>query len=181
MSDANSTAPAPAGKPNKPYPDFPLFAHATRGWDKKIRGKMHYFGPWDDPDGALKKYLKEKDALHAGRNPRRVSAGVTVKDLCNVFLNAKQALVDSGELTLRSWRDYKAAADLIVPNFGKGRLVADLGPEDLAIRSLAHGRLLFGTRTLQTSSSTGRRSSSRATGRPPESLNVVTGSMPSAW
>jgi integrase len=93
---------------------------------------MHYFGPWEDPDGALKKYLAEKDALHAGRKPREVSAGVTVKDLCNQFLNAKQALVDSGELTLRSWRDYKAAADLIVSHLGKHRLVSDLGPDDFA-------------------------------------------------
>src|SRR5207248_7846690 len=119
-------------KPKKPYPDFPLFPHATKRWAKKIRGKMHYFGPWDDPDGALKKYLEQKDALHAGRKPREVSAGVTVKELCNTFLNAKNDLVDSGELTLRSWRDYKAAADLIVSHLGKHRLVSDLGPDDFA-------------------------------------------------
>jgi hypothetical protein len=55
MSQAHSTTPADPGKPDKPYPDFPLFPHAAGVWAKKIRGKLHYFGPWSDPDGALKK------------------------------------------------------------------------------------------------------------------------------
>src|SRR2546421_10769334 len=106
MSEHHPTAPAAAVKPAKPYPDFPLFPHATGRWAKKIRGQMVYFGPWADPDGALAKYLEQKDALHAGRKPREVSAGVTVKELCNLFLTAKLALVESGELTNRSWQDY---------------------------------------------------------------------------
>jgi integrase len=132
MSRVNSTTPAPPDKPAKPNASFPLFPHATRRWAKKIRGKMHYFGPWQDPDGALEKYLAQKEALHAGRKPHEVSAGVTLKQLCNRFMGAKKALVESGELKQRTWDDYLAACDLILARFGKTRLVADLDPDDFA-------------------------------------------------
>src|SRR5262245_11034977 len=121
-----------AHKPSKPHPDFPLFPHATGRWAKKIRGKLHYFGKWDDPDAALAKYLEQRDDLHAGKMPREVSAGVTVKDLCNKFLVAKRDAVGSGELTQRSWDDYKAACDLLVSHFGRGRIVADIDADDFA-------------------------------------------------
>src|SRR5262249_18911326 len=32
-----------------------LDRYANGCWAKKIRGKLHYFGRWDDPDGALAK------------------------------------------------------------------------------------------------------------------------------
>ncbi|HEY7314798.1 MAG TPA: site-specific integrase [Gemmataceae bacterium] len=132
MSDSNSTAPAPSGKPAKPYDDFPLFPHASGQWAKKIKGRMFYFGKWHDPDAALDSYLRQKDALHAGRKPREQAEGTTVKELANAFLQAKQALVDSGDLLARTWTDYKAACDLIVSRFSKSRLVEDLGPDDFA-------------------------------------------------
>ncbi len=135
MPESNSTAPrAPAkpSKPSKPYADFPLTPHPSGRWCKKILGKIIYFGPWSDPDGALAKYLAEKDALHAGRKPREDTGGLTVKELANRFLAAKQALVDSGELSPRTWQDYKESCDEVVAAFGKGRLVADLDPDDFA-------------------------------------------------
>ncbi len=115
--------------PSKPYPEFPLFPHATKRWAKKIRGQMHYFGPWSDPDGALAKYLTVKEALHAGRKPRGDAAGFTVKDLINAFLAKKQEAVDVGELTRRSWQDYEAACKIIAGHFGKGRVVSDIRPD----------------------------------------------------
>ena len=90
MSEHHPTTPASAGKPAKPYPDFPPFPHAAGVWAKKIRGRMHYFGPWADPDGALNKYLGQKDALHAGRKPRPDPDALTAKDAANAFLNAKR-------------------------------------------------------------------------------------------
>jgi integrase len=136
MSKPDSSSAAGVGKPakpSKPYPEFPLFPHATRRWAKKIRGQLHYFGPWDDPQGSLDKYLQQKDALHAGRKPRPAAdEAPTVKDVANAFLNAKQALLDAGELSPRTFISYRQAADALVGHFGKARIVADLDPQDFA-------------------------------------------------
>jgi integrase len=121
-------------KPAKPRPDFPLFPHATGRWAKKIRGQLHYFGPWADPDVALAKYLAEKDALIAGRKPRSKedTDALTVFVLGNKFLNAKKALVESGELSERTWAEYREVCRLIVKVFGKFRRVEDIDADDFA-------------------------------------------------
>jgi integrase len=135
MSEHHVTAPGNPGKPAKPakpYPKFPLTAHPAGYWCKKIIGQIHYFGPWDKPDEALRKYNEQKDALRAGRKPRDEAGGLTIKKLVNDFLNAKAAVRDAGELTSRSWQDYSDAGTLIITQFGGSRLVADLAPEDFA-------------------------------------------------
>jgi hypothetical protein len=56
MSDLHSIPAATSGKPAELSPNFPLFAHTPRRWAKKNKGKMYYFGSWDDPDAALREY-----------------------------------------------------------------------------------------------------------------------------
>jgi integrase len=130
MSATHSTPAALDAKPTKPNPDFLLFAHASGQWAKKVRGRMHYFGVWSDPDAALARYLEQKDDLHAGRKPRPDPDAVTVKDVANAFLNHKKALLDAGELSPHTWAKYRTAAAEVVACLGKARLAADLDPQD---------------------------------------------------
>ena len=120
-------------KPAKPRPDFPLFPHATGRWVKKIRGKLHYFGKWANPDAALQRYVEERDDLYAGRKPRRKGEGLTVKDLVNKFLLATKARVDAGELALGTFGDQYKTCKRVLLVFGGGRLVDDLAPDDFEV------------------------------------------------
>ena len=123
-----------ASKPPKPYVTYPLFAHASGRWAKKVRGRFVYFGKWsDDPKGerALAQFLDEVDTLHAGRRPRRKGEhGPDVATVCSDFLDAKELRVNGGELTLRSFMEYKATTDRLVEHFGRRCLVSDITPGD---------------------------------------------------
>jgi integrase len=117
-------------KPPKPYPDFPLFPHATKRWAKKIRGKLYYFGPWDSWQAALEKYQQQRDDLYAGRRPVDPTAFFTVEKLVNKFLLFKRSRVDSDELTARSFAEYYATCQRVLDAFGWNRAVEDVRPDD---------------------------------------------------
>lgn len=126
----DSTPATPAAKPAKPHPDFPLTPHNNGRWVKKIRGKLHYFGYWADPQAALTEYLAAKDDLLAGRAPRPHAGQFAVRDLVNAFLTAQRLRMNSGAITARSFQDYYATAERMAAAFGKMRAVADLRPDD---------------------------------------------------
>lgn len=114
------------------HPDFPLFPHDGR-WTKKVLGKLKYFGKVaTDPKGeaALQLWVKRKDALLAGRTPSDMRQGLTVEDLADHFLNAKRHLLDTRELSVRTYADYFSTCKRLVDLFGLIRLVDDLRPED---------------------------------------------------
>ncbi len=174
-------------KPAKPYDGFPLFPHATGRWAKKIRGKFVFFGPWEDPFGALDRYTSQRDQLHAGLVPRGtpsppaevaaragsastsvrasspahavlnggdagaaqkrpgrkaappagLSAAVrdaaealTLRDLANRFLSAKQRRMEAGEMSPRSFNDLFHTAGLLLSGLGKDRRADDITQAD---------------------------------------------------
>ncbi len=55
---------------------------------------------------------------------------MTVKDLVNHFLIAKKHLVDTREIAQRTWDDYDATCQQVMEVLGRGRVLADLRPED---------------------------------------------------
>ena len=120
-------------KPKKPYPSFPLTVHNNGQWCKKIRGKIQFFGVWDNPEAALEKYLSQAANLHAGRQPafhNLSSDDPTVKEVANHFLTYLFQRVETGEITARWFEDCRRVIDSFAAYIGPNRLVSDLTPDD---------------------------------------------------
>jgi len=116
-------------RPVKPWPGFPLYAHPSGQWAKKIRGKTHYFGT--EAEAAFKLYQGQKDALEAGRTPKPPDDyRLTVKDMANLCLTMKESKLQSGELQLRTYKEYKRCGKRLLRVLGRERLVEDLTPTD---------------------------------------------------
>jgi integrase len=145
-----SAAASPVLTPEKPVRkrkkskanDFPLWLHPSGRWCRKITRdgvtRWHYFGT--DKQAALEKWLDEKDDLLAGRTPRVKAAGLLIGDppsdpesaagLVNRFLSAKSQRLSTGEITQRTFIDYKATCQILVDVFGWSRRVDDLAADD---------------------------------------------------
>ena len=80
---------------------FPLTLHKTGQYCKKIKGKLYYFGT--DKKAALNRYLEQAAYLHAGKLPRPKSTGntLTIKTLCNLYLDHQESRSLIGEIKLR--------------------------------------------------------------------------------
>lgn len=151
MPSVNKRTSPRGAKPAKPYPAFPLFPHATGRWAKKIRGRFVFFGPWRDPHGSLARFLEQRDDLFAGRVPRARqtaignpdgsggsvagsdTAGLTIRELANRFLSAKQRKVDAGEMGKRGFSDYHAACRRLIAGLGSHRRVDDITAGDFGL------------------------------------------------
>lgn len=125
---SKSTRASAQGKPR-----FPLWLHPTGQWACKRRGRYFYFGT--DKDAALAEFLRVKEDIEAGRPIRPAAAatseGLTLADLCEHFMRAKETALETRELSRRSFDDYHATCKSVVAHFGGAVVVAEIRPADL--------------------------------------------------
>jgi len=103
-------------KPQKPYPDFPLFPHNNGQWAKKIGGKLYYFGKWDDWRAALKKYRLLVDG------PQE-----TLESVIERYLESRRRLGDAGH---RHLTDLEWTLGRFKKVIGARKMVANLKSAD---------------------------------------------------
>ena len=80
---------------------------------------MHYFGPWEDWQGALDRYMKDKDDLHAGRAPKAREGEIRLHHVINGFLSFKKDQLQSGEIQQNSFADYLTTGLDLANEFGR--------------------------------------------------------------
>lgn len=122
-------------KPSKPYSGFPLFAHASGVWAKKISGKLWYFGPWENPDAALAKFNLWLPEIRAGRDPRKLplldeTSSISVADMFNSYLEHLEQRADAGEITRRHFHDNLNSARVVTERLGRDTAVDSLRVAD---------------------------------------------------
>lgn len=112
-------------KPAKPSPDFPLSPRANGQWAKKIHGKWEYFGPWSHPEDALARYQ-----ARIGGHAKQPVQQVTLADLINCFLRAREPAKEAGEISEQTFELYWYRGEQLVQSFGRNRPVDSLTPSD---------------------------------------------------
>ncbi len=110
---------------------FPLTLHKTKQYCKKIKGKLYYFGT--DKKVALNRYLEQAAYLHAGKQPKPEYAGdaLSLKTLCNTYLDHQESRSAIGEIKLRHLCDQTSLLRDFVRFAGSHRIVSDISTVDL--------------------------------------------------
>jgi len=110
---------------------FPLTLHATGQYCKKIRGKLYYFGC--DKKKALERYLGQAALLHTGKPAKSSPTGnnLSLKTLCNLYLDHQESRAAIGETTLRNVHDLILLLRPFVKYVGVNRLASDISTYEL--------------------------------------------------
>ena len=110
---------------------FPLTLHSTGQYCKKIKGKIYYFGK--DKKQALERYLEQAAFLHNGKAKmfKTTNGDMTLKSLCNIYLQHQQAKATSAEITFRHYADQISCLKKFVSFIGQHRKISEISSLDL--------------------------------------------------
>ncbi|MFA6186333.1 MAG: tyrosine-type recombinase/integrase [Phycisphaerae bacterium] len=110
---------------------FPLTLHPTGQFCKKIKSKLYYFGT--DKKLALQRYLEQAAYLHSGKAiaPKTLEATLSIKMLCNLYLDHQQLQADIGEIKQRHVYDKTSLLKDFVKFIGANCSVEDITTIDL--------------------------------------------------
>ncbi|MFC1764560.1 tyrosine-type recombinase/integrase [Planctomycetota bacterium] len=110
---------------------FPLTIHPTGQYCKKIKGKLYYFGA--DKEQALTRYLEDAAYLHLGKGTKQKSMGdsLSLKMLCNLYLDHQKSRTTIGEVKPRHVSDQTFILRGFVKFVGPNRLVSAVTTIDL--------------------------------------------------
>ena len=110
---------------------FPLTLHSTGQYCKKIKGKIHYFGK--DKKQALERYLEQAAFLHNGKAKmfKTTNGSMTLKSLCNIYLQYQQSRVTSAEITVRHYADQISCLRKFMSFIGQHHKINEISTLDL--------------------------------------------------
>jgi integrase len=125
-------------KPTKPYPTYPL-TFTPRGQVKKYNGKPRYVCPNETPPKEAVQILARKiSEWDRPAEARSSNSGLTIRQVCNRWLDEKLADAEAGQLTWGYFASCRRVVRAFLDATGESKPVADLGPEDFT----AFGRKL---------------------------------------
>ena len=110
---------------------FPLTLHPTGQYCKKIKGKLYYFG--NNKQKAHQQYLEQAVCLHAGkpRNNHEYKDSMSIKTLCNLYLEHQKSRVQSREIKLGQVYDQTIVLRDFARFIGRNTAVSEISTIDL--------------------------------------------------
>ena len=110
---------------------FPLTLHPTGQYCKKIKGKLYYFGT--DKKKALQHYLEQAVYLHTGKGvkPKFANGGLSLKTLCNLYLDHQESQATIGQIKLRHVYDITGLLRDFVKFIGPNRSISEISTIDV--------------------------------------------------
>lgn len=124
-----------AQKPPKPYPTYPLFAHARGYWAKKIDKKQISFGPWAWPNeeqyvaswkSALETYQKFLEDVAHGRSVEERPDSATVKLLSDAYLTHQHNQMEKNAIRPIHFQSVKSGVERFRNQIGRETTLAYL-------------------------------------------------------